>query len=611
MKRIVLASVFCLAACVAVCYAAAAKSVPPVYAPPGSQTYLSPTAIVTDGATLYIACATSAKIVVVDVKTGKLQPEIKIDAPANGITLANKTLYVTQGLAPGKLTAIDLKTRKQTDLKTGLHSPCAPVVVGKSVYVADRFRNVVINATTGKTIPVSREPIALAATPDGKALVVANLLPADKADGNTTYARVSLIDTATDKCVKTIPLSNGATGVRGVAISPDGKFAYITHILARYQLPTTMVERGGIATNAIAIIDLSARKLFTTVLLDDVDQGAANPWAVAVSDDGKTLVATHAGTHEVSIIDRAAMHKRIAGHTKKNYADEIPNRLSFLTGIRRRINLFSGNTPSDLGPRSIVLTGRIAWVPMYFSDTLVRVSLDDTTPRAATSLPLGPKPKLTQARQGEIFYHDAKLCLQGWLSCTSCHPDARTDALNWDLLHDGLGNPKQAKSMLFSHVTAPVMITGNRPTASYAVRSGIRFIQYAIRPDSDAQAIDAWLKSLKPVASPYLVKTKLSASATRGKTVFKTAECARCHSGQYFTDCKLYDVGLGIDLEAKRKFDTPTLREIWRTAPYLYDGRAKTMMDVLTTHNKNDTHGKTSKLTKAQLTDLANYVLSL
>jgi hypothetical protein len=42
----------------------------------------------------------------------------------------------------------------------------------------------------------------------------------------------------------------------------------------------------------------------------------------------------------------------------------------------------------------------------------------------------------------------------------------------------------------------------------------------------------------------------------------------------------------------------------------MFDGRSVTMMDVLTKHNPGDIHGKTSNLTKEQLEDLAEYVLS-
>ena len=52
----------------------------------------------------------------------------------------------------------------------------------------------------------------------------------------------------------------------------------------------------------------------------------------------------------------------------------------------------------------------------------------------------------------------------------------RPDALNWDLLNDGIGNPKNTLSLLLSHQTPPVMITGVRASAEDAVRAGIKYI---------------------------------------------------------------------------------------------------------------------------------------
>ena len=98
----------------------------------------------------------------------------------------------------------------------------------------------------------------------------------------------------------------------------------------------------------------------------------------------------------------------------------------------------------------------------------------------------------------------------------------------------------------------------------------------------------------------------------RGEKLFKTARCDSCHKGELFTDLQKHDVGTGKDDEAKKRFDTPTLIEAWRTAPYLLDGRALTILDVLSKkYNPKDRHGKTSNLTEKQLTDLAEYVLSL
>ena len=59
------------------------------------------------------------------------------------------------------------------------------------------------------------------------------------------------------------------------------------------------------------------------------------------------------------------------------------------------------------------------------------------------------------------------------------------------------------------------------------------------------------------------------------------------------------------------KYDTPTLLAVYRNGPYLHDGRAKTLRDVLTTANPADKHGKTSHLTPAEIDDLLAFLKSL
>jgi cytochrome c peroxidase len=155
------------------------------------------------------------------------------------------------------------------------------------------------------------------------------------------------------------------------------------------------------------------------------------------------------------------------------------------------------------------------------------------------------------------------------------------------------------------------MISGVRGDAETAVRAGIRFIQFAVRPEEDAEAIDAYLRALRPVPSPWLENGELSEAAKRGRDAYDRAGCAACHSGPFYTDLHPYDVGTGTGREEGMAYDTPTLIEVWRTAPYLHDGRSATMEDVLTTHNPEDQHGKTSGLTPEELRDLAAYVNSL
>jgi cytochrome c peroxidase len=180
------------------------------------------------------------------------------------------------------------------------------------------------------------------------------------------------------------------------------------------------------------------------------------------------------------------------------------------------------------------------------------------------------------------------------------------DGLNWDLLNDGIGDPINTKSLLLAHRTPPSMSHAVRENAEAAVRAGLEHILFAERPESEAAAIDAYLKSLAPLPSPRLVNGKLAASAKRGRKLFFDARtgCASCHPKGLFTTLKAYDVGAG-------PLDTPTLIEIWRTAPYLHDGSAATLREVLTTANPHDRHGKTSHLSSAEIDDLVAYLESL
>lgn len=586
--------------------------------------YLSPLDLVADsqGKTLYIAEATAKQVAVFDVAGGKVTKTFSLPANPTGLALTpdGSRLYVTGAAQNGRIYVVNIKTGKiEHSLRAG-HTPTAPVISpdGKTLYVCNRFNNnvaiydIASKKQTGK-IPVLREPIAAAITPDGKLLFVANLLPGGAADADYVAAEVTVIDTVSEKVAASIKLPNGSNGLRDVCVSPDGKYAYVTHILARYQLPTTQLERGWMNTNALSIIDVSKRKLLNTVLLDDVDLGGANPWGVACTNDGKYICVAHAGTHQVSVIDTAQLHKKLAKAAAgekvsdaSSSADDVPNDLSFLVGLRRRLNL-AGN-----GPRGIAVVGTKVYVAEYFTDSLGIVDINPEIRPRAQSVALGPKQALTTIRTGEMHFNDASLCFQKWQSCASCHPgEGRPDALNWDLLNDGLGNPKNTKNLLLAHKTPPTMALGIRVSAEIAVRAGIKHILFAVRPEADAVALDEYLKSLKPLPSPYLVKGKLSKAAKRGKKIFKKANCAKCHPAPLYTDLKKYDVDTGRDREENIPFDTSTLIELWRSGPYLHDGRAVTMEEVITKYNKGDKHGKTSDLTDKQIKDLAEFILSL
>lgn len=586
-----------------------------VAAPASDGVYLSPLVVAARGETLYVADATAHRVAVVNTKKERVLRAFALDAAPSGVAVSpdGKRLYVTIGTADGRALVLNARTGKvQGELKTG-HSPNSPVVSpdGKTLFVCNQFSNDVSGfdlktRSEACRVPVTREPVAAAITPDGNRLIVANLLPQGRADSGYVAASVDVIDTNAQRVRASIALPNGSTDLRGVCVSPDGAYAYVTHILSRYLLPTTQLERGWVNTNAVSVIDIDTSALLNTVLLDEVDMGAANPWGVTCSPDGTRLLVAHAGSHEISIIDRGRLHRKLEEAAARGEADTVPNDLAFLVGLRERCRL------KGKGPRGIAADDTRVFAAEYYSGSLGIVNLEQQSSRIVRSLALGPAPEPDVVRSGEMLFHDADFCFQRWQSCASCHPGgARVDALNWDMLNDGLGTPKNTKSLLLSHQTPPAMATGVRETAEVAVRAGIRNSLFNTLDESYAVKLDEYLKSLKPVPSPMLVNGALSPAAERGKRVFDAAKCSRCHPAPLFTDMKLHDVGTGTPGQGNGKFDTPTLVEVWRTAPYLHDGRAASMFDVIKTHNTGDKHGTVSGLTQQEIDDLVAYVLSL
>lgn len=582
--------------------------------------YLSPSALVVDPAhqTLYVAESTAKQIAICDLATSKVQGLVQLPDAPGGLALSpdGAVLYAS-GVAPaGRVYVVDVKDRKWTDAIEVGHSPCAMAISPKDdkLYVCNRFSNnvSVVSLTTKKEtarIEVLREPASIAITPgEGHYLLVANALPVGPATGGHVAASVSIIDTAQQRVVTNVDLPNGSTDLHGICVSPDGRFAYVVHTLARYFVPATQLDRGWMNTSALSIIDVPGRKLFNTVLLDEINRGAANPWGISCSADGNTLCVTHAGTHELSVIDRARLHQKLDEATSST--DALPaiapaDDLTRLNGVRERIAL------RGRGPRDITFVGATAYVTEFFSDSIGAIALSPGALPRSLSVPLGPARPLTMARRGEIMFHDADRCYQKWQSCASCHPGGRADGLNWDLMNDGIGNPKNNRSLMHVDRRKPVMSLGVRENSNKAVHAGFKAIQFTQISDDDNACVLEFLKTLKPVPSPYLVNGRLSAAAQQGKKIFTSAGCANCHSGADYTDLKPHDLGHGTGPDVNKSFITAPLTEVWRTAPYLYDGRAATMRDVFTTFNPQDKHGVTSNLSPEQLNELVEYVLSL
>ena len=566
---------------------------------------------------LFVFSEEPGLIMQLDPETAQPVHQIELPYKLSGAVLnsSGDRLFVTANGADGRILEIDADNLSVIrDFSSGGHTPVSPVISPdeRSLYVCNRFNNEVtqIDLDKGKVVnrhQVIREPVDIVISGDGRYLFAGNLLPAKRSDADRVNASISVIDLEQGS-IENIELPNGSHSIRGMALSPDGRYIYVTHILARFQVPTTQIERGWINTNALSIIDVEKRAHSASVLLDDRNLGFPNPRAIAFSSDGTSLLITSFGGEELSVINRTELHRMIESVKSQdllpnNSQTDPANDLTLMSKInRKRIKL------PGYGPGSMVVAGNMAYIIEYYSGTLCVVDLNDDQSGCIQQYAFGKEDPFSDInRYGEMLFNSANLCYQKWQSCASCHPDARADGLRWDLLNDGVGNFKNTKSMLHAHITPPVMSLGIRATAEQCVRAGIRHIQFAEVDEEKAHAIDTYLKALSPVPSPYLVKNRLSRSASRGKKLFEREKCISCHPAPLYTDLKKYNVKSGKGMDTDKAFDTPALVEAWRTAPYMHDGSVLTMEELILVHNPDGS----SSLSEKELAELSEFVLSL
>ena len=230
---------------------------------------------------LYVTEFDAAKIAQIDTESCAVVKEIPVSAtPTWAVLWQNDSKLLVTFAPQGKVACIDIASgNEEWSVPVGY---CPEGIVihpnQKIAYVANRFSTdvSVVDLEAKKEIKrvkTLREPISVDITPDGKTLYITNYLPLDPSDGYDVAAEVTWMDTETFETGQ-IRLLNGCVSLHEVSVSKDGKYAFVTNNLARYQMPTTQLERGWMNTNAVAILDAQAKKLINVVLLDDIDLGA-------------------------------------------------------------------------------------------------------------------------------------------------------------------------------------------------------------------------------------------------------------------------------------------------------------------------------------------------
>lgn len=388
------------------------------------------------------------------------------------------------------------------------------------------------------TIPLSFAPREMLVA-NGRSLIVA-----DAFGGN-----LAVIDLGRREVESVRPLP--AHNIRGLALSSDGKQLYVAHQTLSPLARTTSddIRWGNLIGNHVRSLALRNVLNPDTDLLKDselhslgeVDEGAADPGALAVTSDGKLLVAS-SGTGQIF------------------WSDETQFRFWRL-GIGRH-------------PTAITTTkdNERAYIADMFGDQILVADLNKREIRGQISL--GIQRALTPIERGEELFFDARLSHKGWLSCHSCHTDGHSNGLLSDTFGDGsFGAPKRVLSLLGVGGTGPWGWNGSFTNLEEQVGQSIHSTMGGPVPSQEEVAfLTAFMKSLTPPPASSI------ASRARGQEIFNK-HCAECHQPSAYTSARTYDVGLTDEVGGIR-FNPPSLRGLSQRERYFHDNRAKTLESV-------------------------------
>lgn len=466
---------------------------------------------------------------------------------------------------------------------------------GRRVYVANSGSGNVsaVDAATGEliaSIPVEDNPRGLAITEKGNLLYVTHFFT----------GRVSVIDTATLKVVQVFPTFREANLSQSIVISPSGTRAYLPQ--TRSNVTNADLQFDSIAFPIVSAVDLKSGRLIRreSITLDTADRPVNRPFDAAVSPDGELLYVVNAGSDDVSVVDLA-------------------------TGLAVT------HIEVEDNPRGIALSpdGGTAYVNNTLAGT---VSVIDTALlEVVDTVKVTRIPSSDTVLLGKRLFESSDrgdMARDQWVSCATCHPDGEMDRRVW-LFSSG---PRNTISLLGVSETLPITWSQERDEIQdneFTIRDfmqGTGLIKDAephpalgmsnAGRSAELDALAAFVESLEFPPNSYLNPDgTLSEQARRGREVFTSLKtrCLACHVPPLYTDRTRHDVGTGESPAEHRgpAFDTPSLRGLYRTAPYLHDGSAPTLREVLTTGNPEDRHGVTSHLTEVELEDLESFLRSL
>ncbi|MBI3726164.1 c-type cytochrome [bacterium] len=434
---------------------------------------------------------------------------------------------------------------------------------------------------------VGQEPWHLVLTPDGKRLAV----------GHARSMDVRVLDAADLSLRHTVPLRGH--NVRQLAVAPDGAWAYVGNVAERGgRTNREDIDRGWVLGSRLSRVPLGEEGPREAIALDPRGKAVADVDGVAVSPDGQLLALCAGGTHELILLLQPLPFVAFGGPGDHIDRDLVADARRF-----RRVQL--GGRPVSA---AFVPGGESVVVANYLANTLQVVSV--ASAQVTRTISLGGPESPSLARRGEAIFYDGKRSFHQWYSCHSCHTDGHTNGSSFDTLNDGrYGNAKKTLSLRGVSKTPPYTWHGWQQELRPAIEHSLTKTMQGPEPTAeDVDAVVAFLETIdfvppRPPSSPDAVR--------RGQEIFRTRSCSRCHARPDYTTPRVYTVGLESRDDVYQGFNPPTLRGVRHRAPFLHDGRARSLEDVFAKRYHPPLSEGEEDMTREEIADLVAFLESL
>ncbi len=607
-------------------------------------------AVSADGKRLYIALDELDEVVEADTASAQVLRRAKVPGGPFGLALddAGERLYVACR-QQDRVAVVDTRELKElASVDVGM----APVALalakspdGERLIVANSGSDdaSVLSLSPLKEIvrpATGREPYALSVSDDGKlAFIVSRLAEREKprTSGDTSgfpfivpqtadpyhvmtppASELTVLFTRSGRVFKRAPLDSAHLS-ESIASVPARGWMLAPLVKVRNLVPITQVANGWVMSAGFAISDLMGRVI--QLPLDEANDYFADPSGIAVDAAGQRAYVASGGSDVISVVDLG----RVAAWLVQA---DAATRQSAIEDLALSSQYVIARVPTGRNPRHVVLSpdGRKLFVSVRLEDKVL--VLDTATLKPAGEIALDDGGGSDPIRRGERVFTKAAHTFQRQFSCRSCHPDAHVDGLAYDFDGDGIGdNLLDNRSLQGLAGTAPFKWNGKNLTLQ--IQCGPRFARVLMRTDAippdDLNDLVTYLMAQPP---PRTIPFKrlgrpLTPSEDRGRKLFfatqrpegtpipRARQCQTCHRPPLFTNRLPSAVGTQGPRDSTDEFDTPHLLGIAASAPYLHDGRARTLEELWTTYQTNDLHGVSSYWSKHQLNDLIAYLKTL